>query len=378
VQDEFSFVSTTSALDATPNISPYTTFNFAQNGNANTATSKYISQERIGTSNSFNLNHTDYTARNASWIFTEMEHPQNPLSPVCNDFCLADIAGPVSFCTAATYYYAVPPGSLVAWQVINILPIGSVTFQVNADNSITLTRVNNGQATIVAITTSNCFSSGPSTLQKNIIFGGQYSGYFTTSLSSTPVPILFGGSTHTIITPRGSSVNVQIQLTNLQNISNLNWYLNNYTNTVGGNSFSLSGTASIYSYSNTYISTLLTANSPCGNISSIYGFNLQTLSGRYAEGGDTIGINKYTANPNPVLNSLNISVENSTNNKIQNNTGYYTVKISELNTFLPLKQMGINKTGNNFQISMAGFKTGYYAVEITDGQNSQVIKVFKL
>jgi hypothetical protein len=379
LQDKFSFVSTTSALDATPNISPYSTFNFAQNGNANTATNRYISQERLGATTLYNQNHTDYTARNAIWIFNEMEHPLTPLPFGCNDFCIADISGPVSFCTTATYSFALPAGAIVAWQVNNITPTGSVTFQINPNNTITLTRVNNGSATLVAnITNSACFAGSTASFQKNIIFGGGYDGYYTTSLSSTPIPILQGGSSHYIYTSRGQNVTINLQLTNLTNISNLRWLANNYGSYGSGSSFTLTGTSSVYCYGSSNVSALLTGNSLCGDINSIYSFGLFTLYCRGTNNADSINTETFTATPNPVQNILNIKITKPINGKIVQTSSYYLISISELNTLLPLKQLRVNKTGGDIQINMTGLKSGYYAVEINDGNNKQILKIFKL
>ncbi len=375
-QKDFSFVPITSALDV-QNVTASTfnqPFNFAVNGLTGSRANKFIAQD-FAASNLFNIEHTNFTPRNGRWLYNEMESAtQPPLD--CNDFCISIISGPTSFCTTATYSYALPVGSTVSWSVTNIVPAGSVTFQING-NTITLTKVQNGQATITANASSSCFAS-PAIVSKDVFFGGSYSGYFTTSLSSTPVPILVGGSTHTFIVPRGSGVNVNIQLTNLQNLSNIKWYPNNsYWTSIGtGSSFSLSATASIYSYSNTYVSALLTANSPCGDISSIYGFNLQTLNARNANNADSLNNESFIATPNPVNNILNISILNAENKKVT--MGEYVINISELNTLLPLKQLRVNKTGKNFQINMAGLKSGYYAVEINDGKNKQILKIFKL
>jgi PGAP1-like protein/Secretion system C-terminal sorting domain len=372
-QKTFSFVPITSALDV-QNVTASTfsqPFSFATNGLLGSRANKYISQDFTARS-LFNIEHTDFTPRNSRWLYNEMQNLTQQVT--CEDFCISSITGPSSFCTSATYSFALPLGSTVSWSVNNIVPAGSVTFQLSG-NTIILTRVQNGQATITANTSSSCFAS-LTTVSKNVIFGGSYGGYFTTSLSSTPVPILIGGSTHTIIVPRGGTVNVNIQLTNLQNISNIKWYPNNsyFTSFGTGSSFTLSANASIYSYSNTNVSALLAANSPCGDISSIYGFNLQTLNARNAIIGDSLSNESFIATPNPVNDILNISVLIPVNKKVK---GEYVIKISELNTLLQLRQLRITKTGKNFQINMAGLKTGYYAVEINDGENKQVLKIYK-
>jgi Secretion system C-terminal sorting domain len=314
--------------------------------------------------------HISYTQPSADWILNNQ-----PINSTCFQTCSNNI-GPDAFCTSQIYSIPnLPIGASVVWSVTNINPANSLSFQVNANNSITLTKVAIGQATLTATLTGACTST-PIIITKNILYGGQYSGYFTTNLNSTPVPILLGGSSHTLYPRRGQLVTVNIQLTNLQNITNLTWYTNNFYSG-SGSTYSLSGTASIYSYSNTPLSTYLIANSPCGDIGGGYTFNLQTLTARQTNNGDTT-INIYTATPNPVSDVLNVSLSEAVKENKNLLVGDYLIKISELNTLLPLKQIHVKKTGKNFQINMAGLKAGYYAIEITDGENKQVLKIFKL
>jgi Secretion system C-terminal sorting domain len=89
-------------------------------------------------------------------------------------------------------------------------------------------------------------------------------------------------------------------------------------------------------------------------------------------------LTSFTATPNPVSGLLTVNITEPLTNKSNLQNGEYLVNICELNTLLPLKQLRIKKSGSSFQINMAGFKTGYYAVEINDGVNKQVLKVYKL
>ena len=90
-QDVFSFVPTSSALDAPFNSNPAYVFNYAANVNTNTSTFKYQAQSKETGSTLFNRNHTDYTPRNAQWIYNEMENIAQP--PItCVDYCTSNVS----------------------------------------------------------------------------------------------------------------------------------------------------------------------------------------------------------------------------------------------------------------------------------------------
>ncbi|RYF84924.1 MAG: hypothetical protein EOO03_14100 [Chitinophagaceae bacterium] len=74
-QDLFSFVSTVSALDAPAGTPVNNVFIFPSTGINGTASAKYVAQEKfvVGSINYYNKNHTDFTARNAKWMYNEME-----------------------------------------------------------------------------------------------------------------------------------------------------------------------------------------------------------------------------------------------------------------------------------------------------------------
>ena len=158
-QDLFSFVSTTSALDATPGISPYTPFNYFINGNSNTGTDKFIAQEKQG--NDYNIEHTNYTTRNARWIFNEMQDQTQ--SVTCLDYCTTnEIIGPAAFCGSSSFSINLPPGSTINWS-ISPNPNSIVTSSANG-NTLFLTQQavsnpllgNSGEVTITANYTSSC------------------------------------------------------------------------------------------------------------------------------------------------------------------------------------------------------------------------------
>ncbi|MCW3074369.1 MAG: hypothetical protein JWP69_1438 [Flaviaesturariibacter sp.] len=138
-QDLFSFVSTTSALDApagTPLNQPYV---FPQTGNAATRTEKYIAQEPFteGGVTLFNKNHTDFTARNAKWIYEEMEggnSTQVACSSVCNIFMIVEDG---QVCAGSkSYKLNYPAAGTVNWSVS---PAGLAGLEISGLNNSTAT-----------------------------------------------------------------------------------------------------------------------------------------------------------------------------------------------------------------------------------------------
>jgi hypothetical protein len=165
--DLFSFVSTTSALDAPPGVDPYSTFSYGINGNANTRTDNYISQEFY--TGAYNQNHTDYTPRNAKWMYEEME------SIIHTDGCLSDcpsnigysISGNELICSSNTTYTVTGLNSSLSVGGWAISPSNLVTSTIQG-NSIILTAVPNASGFITlsaAVQVAGCNAANPITKQ---------------------------------------------------------------------------------------------------------------------------------------------------------------------------------------------------------------------
>ena len=156
-EDLFSFVSTTSALDAPFGIDPNTSFNFIANGNANTATLKYQAEPKDATTSLFNRNHTDYTARNARWLYNEMENINQPIT--CLDECPnnIEITGDFRLCSNTQQYSinGLPPNSSVTWSYTP--NNGGLNITTNG-NIATINKVINGQYILSANVVKPCNS----------------------------------------------------------------------------------------------------------------------------------------------------------------------------------------------------------------------------
>ncbi|MCW3073049.1 MAG: hypothetical protein JWP69_118 [Flaviaesturariibacter sp.] len=154
--DLFSFVPTVSALDAplgTPLNQPYIQ---PITGNGATRTEKYIAQESFtsGGATYFNQDHTAFTARNAKWIYQEMETTSGGQAAVCESTCNTyAIEERGNVCGGTKKYGINLPVSLgVTWSVS---PSGIVALQTDA-NVVSLYFLQPGNVTLTASFTNGC------------------------------------------------------------------------------------------------------------------------------------------------------------------------------------------------------------------------------
>ncbi len=154
-QKEFTFVPITSALDV-QNVTATTfsqSFNFAANGLLGSRAIKYITQQSAG--GLFNIGHTDFTPRNAEWLYNEMENLPQTVS--CLDHCgMTTINGPITLCGTNTYrVLKLPPGSTVTWSAT---ASGLVSFGSPSLPQTTVSQTGSGTATL-RVTISNACNS---------------------------------------------------------------------------------------------------------------------------------------------------------------------------------------------------------------------------
>lgn len=367
-QDLFSFVSTTSALDATEGISLNNAFNYTTNGNANTATFKYITNEKEQATGLFNQKHTDYTVRNAKWIFNEMQNL--PQSITCQDYCLDDlkITPDAGICgNSNTYEIAnLPPGASVVWSVT---PSGIVSTTALNANPITLTKLNEGTITLAANVTLPC-SNTPGNTTSTLLFSKVLSvanvgltGTYVTSQNSSPVS--FTGNTGIFVqAQRGQYVSISFNIASTQNLTNLRWSTNFNQISGYGNSFSFGINASNYQYSSTNTNIYLYADSPCGPVT--YSFYFTVFSSLRMI---------VTASPNPASSGeINIAItkEQETATRPANfppevkaTNPYTKITITPINNNIPAKTLLFREdTNTNYKINTNGLTAGTYAVTV--------------
>ncbi len=325
--------------------------------------------------------HISYTQPSADWILTNQDATNN-----CNQICGVSISGFDYICNSSVYEVAnLPTGASVNWSI----PAGNTTLvlQPNTPSINKLTIVNqhyystNNVPLTAVINGGNC--NALTKIINNDNDGANNSTFYWEQPSCLAWNVQHpftsgtcGGSSGTPFVHQGCFVYVQIG--------------SGYT------SVQLTGgTPLAYGLTQCYLTTGSTASClyfqlPLNSGGIPFEFNLikgyggctkRLLFFSISNNGKnttTQTSNLFTATPNPVHDFLNVKVLEENSPKNDKILGEYLVKISELNTLLPLKQLRIKKTGGDFQINMLGLKTGYYAVEITDGENKQVLKIFKL
>lgn len=123
---DFCFVPTVSALDVTT-INQTTVYSPYSGGVSVTNVARvnnFIAQARKGTSNIYNETHPRFNARNAEWIYREMENPVNNTIN-CSQLCHPDygvsISPPYFLCYNAPQNVVLngsfPPGATITWSV---------------------------------------------------------------------------------------------------------------------------------------------------------------------------------------------------------------------------------------------------------------------
>ncbi len=121
--DLSSFVSTNSALDVPFGTPENQKFVQPITGLSVTSSNGYIAQEKFSNANInyYNLNHTDFTARNAKWIYNEMESISNNCLTTnnleeCYPFTIEEVS--VQCMGIKTYKLSnLPVGAAVTWSV---------------------------------------------------------------------------------------------------------------------------------------------------------------------------------------------------------------------------------------------------------------------
>jgi len=163
----FTFVPAVSALDVTPFNTTSFSVQFVNGTNQNfpSTSETFIAQETNANAGTTNNAHIRFTARNARWLFNEMESIAN------TENCSAECSNPYYIkgndIVCSSYIFTIPGyprGSFVSWSVS---PSNIASIQANGSTAI-LTQTGNGTVTITA-SIGACGQNGP--LTKNIQVG---------------------------------------------------------------------------------------------------------------------------------------------------------------------------------------------------------------
>lgn len=161
---QWGFLPVTSALDIINPTSQNSQYIFPVQGTNGSTSSKYIAQEYNASQGGYNINHTNFTARNSQWIFREMENINQTYD--CTYECplnfTTTITGPNNLCSTATYN----TNNLNNLEIagINVTPIGLATFTLNSNNTITVNAQYNSSGFItisIPLRIPGCNASAP-------------------------------------------------------------------------------------------------------------------------------------------------------------------------------------------------------------------------
>jgi len=335
----FTFLPVISALDvANPGAFNRTNiFNFVANGTSPPGTfvpQRIIAQETFFGAGGFEFNefHTDFTSRNARWIFNEMENIPQPIS--CEDQCTSpDIIGQDEFCNYGTYSVNVPPGATVNWT-ISPSPNHFVSAAANG-STLNLTQLpltyqnlgNSGEIIITANITSAC---GNSALQRTVFVGNRLPGYTLMAPNGYCEGDPFEAIASTLHYTQGQTYN---------------WYIN-------GNLNSYHGYKLISTFGpglNTYIGVQVVTPS-CGTSEQYY--QLWNCGGNRPES------QKFTVSPVPANNNITITgVNGFTFRNIRIVDKFGTIK----------KQWKLPGATKNTIIDISDLRMDIYYIQVLDG-----------
>jgi hypothetical protein len=337
----FCFIPAGSALD----VSPFNTNTFSQkfvsgiNPNYPSTSKTYIAQETIS-SGVYNNDHPRFTARNAEWIYDQMENITNTLncSTECSpDFSVSVSANPV--CTNAVASIAgLSPSATVTWSAT---PSGIVSITPNGQQA-TVTKTSSGNVTITG-TVNSCNS-----YSKTLHAGG------------------YGSGDYPVSGPSSASCNSYVTYTTnqLPGATNYSWFY--------------PGSWTYISGQGTYMLTLRTNNSS-GN----YQVGVRVANTCDAGGSPAIkntyvsGCNyAFIVSPNPATTTITI---NTTAGNSKTNS---SSSISEINIYDQLGNLKIHRIYNkikNISLDVSNFPTGIYVIEIKDDtyKETQKLQILK-
>ena len=361
-KDQFSFVNITSALDAPESTPLNTVFNYNMFGNSNTRVDKFVSQEFYQNTN--NIFHTDYTPRNAKWMFNEMENITQPIS--CIDVCQPgeggyQISGPEVVCTTGIYTISgLPLGTVFTWGVSGNGTIASISPN---GLSATVTRIGSGLVNVIATipAVANCIPQQEVT--KAVKVGPPSAG--------------------TLFAQYSSGVNAGILLKQVNCMepylpgsfqANINWY-----DYVGTNfswllvSKSAGSTANFQMGpgnqsatitlrpQNAYATYRLTVTNACGSYQKSYKFNASST-----DCPDIVEV-PFLVSPNPTSSRITLDLKG---------TEIVSIRIKDKfgNVVKAIKEV---KMASRVEVNLSQLKTDIYIVEVFDGKTWFVKKVIK-
>ncbi|OAQ38966.1 hypothetical protein A5893_13085 [Pedobacter psychrophilus] len=172
VNINYTFVPVSSALDVSPFNTGSLTSRYVNsiNGNYPSSSNGFIAQENNTNASISNNTHIRFTARNAEWLFNEMENVSNNTLN-CSNNCISVplnnslLQGPNQFCLNGTYsIFSLPSNASITWFATGSLSISGSS----NTNSVILTYNGSGSSGVLtASITTPCINT-PVVLTKTI------------------------------------------------------------------------------------------------------------------------------------------------------------------------------------------------------------------
>lgn len=365
----FCFVPTVSALDVSPFNSTAFSAPFIDGYNADfpSKSATYIAQEAFteGSQTAYNNAHIRFTARNAQWLYDEMENISNSLN--CSSECSPDnnftINGANSFCTSATYNVpGIPYNAIVTWSAS---PSGIVSLSPNG-NSVTVTVNGGGNVTLTAAVTDACTGFS---IHKTVAVGtppihGSYTVNGVTyglaednGIFEPYNPVCFTGNPTLLHTSM-----------DIEGASSVSWS-RLYPTGIGGLLWGQVGDSLSVTFRSPTEEGIfqVSATNTCGTNAVLYSFKAHFCS------------QPLIIAPNPAANMVTISLpatENTSKSKgmqanagLQETTsGYYIreVSIYDANGSLKMQQQ-FNEGSRQVQMDISALPPGIYVVQVSNG-----------
>ncbi len=374
--DNFCFVPTVSALDVT-NIT-HASLNAVYVGGASpgnaTRVANFIAQEprTVSGQTLFNIAHPSFTARNAEWLWNEMEGvPNNNLN--CSNNCsipIYTISGPEFLCNTGDYFITgLSPNASVSWSAS-----APSMVQVSCTNcsQTTLTRVYSGVITLTANITSNCAPFN-TTITKTVTVGppDQNSLYaiFSTTGYSNYLQDYNCLKTYTFPGMYSGEVSLTDPVTTSFSWSFVSKYPSTAIVSIGGSTDGRNMTVTVKP-SGAQVTYRLTRTNGCGTYTHDYTFIANGFCSGMDEGMVVQEENLRLA-PNPSAGTFNVLLQSTGKDK--------AIKMIVIrNKFgAEMKRITFIGNANSQNINIQNLPMDVYSVEVFDGTKWRVEKIIK-
>jgi hypothetical protein len=368
----FTFVPVVSALDvATFNT---TTFSQKYSGGINplypSRSANFIAQETVQNQPTQTNNvHIRFTARNARWMFNEMENV-TPNTENCSSTsaCQAAgffITGDASLCSGSkTYTFnSVHPNAPVTWSVT---PGGIVSLVTNADKSVTLTKIGDGVVTLTGSATTCGVQTG--NITKQITVGGPIIEFvnFTNGVTGQAhfCSSHIGNQFECFFSTPPTNTSIEYRI--------LSWPSLNVVYT-DPNSYPTGSPITVfYTPSPGWYVLEVRATNDCGTGDWV-GFEVEYKDCTERGGGEWF---RVQTSPNPASSDINVTIDQE-KTEVKELSSSETVHyiLYDFNKAKAVKQWKFLNNQKQYKLNIQGIKTGQYVLIVTKGKYRQTKQV---